>query len=232
MVTLRTWTFERSRHIPAKLVYVLKPRVMRKARTFLPGWGRDLDMYLVATFILFVGVMVFYAPFPVMLSEELLLDSSQVFLVYLASAVAAAAMYAWAGREVDRLGNRKAQLIAWSVRAAIFAAFVLALHASQQELAGASFGLSLALNGLAGAMFAVVSVAGITTALDLSPRRGKGEAVGAYNSVVGLGMIVGGLLGGAIASTYGYWAVSLVTGAITALAVVVLLGVHFSAPES
>ena len=232
VVTLRTWTFERSRHIPSKLVYALKPRVMRKARTFLPGWGRDLDLYLVATFILFVGVMVFYAPFPVMLTEELSMTSSQVFLVYLASAVAAAMMYAWAGREVDRLGNRKAQLIAWGSRVLIFSAFVLALYAARSELVGVAYGLSLALNGLAGAMFAVISVAGITTALDLSPRRGKGEAVGAYNSAVGLGMIVGGLLGGVIASIAGYGAVVLVTGAITGVAVVILLMVRFSTQES
>ncbi len=232
VVTLRTWTFERSRHIPTKLVYALKPRIMRKARTFLPGWGRGLDLYLVATFILFVGVMVFYVPFPVMLSEELLLNSSQIFLVYLASAIAAAMMYAWAGREVDQLGNRKAQLIAWATRGLIFSAFALALYAAYNELTGAAFGLSLALNGLAGAMFAIVSVAGITTALDLSPRRGKGEAVGAYNSVIGLGMIVGGLLGGVIASTAGYGAVALTTGAITAIAVAILLKVHFSSPES
>jgi MFS family permease len=232
LVTMRTWTFERSRHIPSKLVYVLRPRIMRKARTFLPGWGRDLDMYLVATFILFTGVMVFYVPFPVMLSEELLLTSSQIFLVYLASAVAAAGMYAWAGREVDQLGNGKAQIIAWAARAVIFSAFVLALAAAAQELFDVAFGLSLLLNGLAGAMFAVISVAGITTALDLSPRRGKGEAVGAYNSVTGLGMIVGGLLGGVIASMAGYVAVALVTGAITSVAVIILLRVHFTRTES
>ncbi len=232
LVTMRTWTFERSRHIPSKLVYALRPRIMRKARTFLPGWGRDLDMYLVATFILFTGVMVFYVPFPVMLSQELLLTSSQIFLVYLASAVAAAAMYAWAGREVDQLGNRKAQLFAWGARVVIFSAFALVLAAAGRELFQVAFGLSLLLNGLAGAMFAVVSVAGITTALDLSPRRGKGEAVGAYNSVTGLGMIVGGLLGGVVASVAGYLAVALVTGAISLVAVVILLKVHFNRTES
>jgi MFS family permease len=232
LVIMRTWTFERSRHIPSKLVYALRPRIMRKARTFLPGWGRDLDMYLVATFILFTGVMVFYVPFPVMLSQELLLTSSQIFLVYLASAVAAAAMYAWAGREVDQLGNRKAQLFAWGARVVIFSAFALVLAAAGRELFQVAFGLSLLLNGLAGAMFAVVSVAGITTALDLSPRRGKGEAVGAYNSVTGLGMIVGGLLGGVVASVAGYLAVALVTCAISLVAVIILLKVHFTRTES
>ena len=113
-----------ARYIPTRLVFTSKPRVIRKARTFLPGWGRDLDIYLGATFVLFTGIQVFYVPFPVMLSEELSLGSSQIFLVYLASALMAALMYAWAGREVDQLGNREAQLLAWGVRAVVFPSFV------------------------------------------------------------------------------------------------------------
>jgi MFS family permease len=229
LVTFRTWTFERARHIPSKLVFVGRPHVIRKARTFLPGWGRDLDRYLAATFVLYVGVQVFYVPFPVMLSQEMALGSSQIFVVYLASALAAAAMYAWAGREVDKLGNRRAQVLGWSGRAIIFPAFILALMVAQQGLHLAGFGLILLFNGLLGAMFSIVSVAGITTALDLSPKRGKGEAVGAYNSVMGMGMILGGLMGGLIASIHGYHAVVLTTGALSVVAIFILLRVRFPA---
>jgi MFS family permease len=227
LVTFRTWTFERARHIPGKLVFSGSPRVIRKARTFLPGWGRDLDIYLVATFVLFTGVQVFFVPFPVMLSEEMGLGSSQVFAVYLASALAAASMYAWAGREVDRLGNRRAQVLAWGGRAAIFPAFSLALLAASQGLVDVGFGLALLLTGMTGALFSIVSVAGITTALDLSPRRARGEAVGAYNSVTGMGMIVGGLLGGAIAGSLGYHALFWTTGIVSVVAVALLLAVRF-----
>ena len=229
LVTFRTWAFERARHIPTKLVFTGHPHVIRKARAFLPGWGRDLDLYLAATFVLFVGVQVFYVPFPVMLSEEMALGSSQIFVVYLASALAAAAMYAWAGREVDKLGNRRSQVLAWSGRGVIFPAFALALMVASGGLLWAGFGLALLLNGLLGALFAIVSVAGITTTLDLSPRRGKGEAVGAYNSVMGMGMIVGGLLGGLIASIAGYQMVALTTGVLSAVAIVILLRVRFPA---
>jgi len=227
LITFRTWTFERARHIPSKLVFTGRPHIIRKARAILPGWGRDLDIYLVATFFLFLGIQVFYVPFPVMLSEEIGLGSAQIFAVYLASALAAASMYAYAGREVDQLGNRRAQVLAWGGRAAIFPAFSLTLIASSQGLDGAAFALVLVLNGGIGALFAIVSVAGITTALDLSPKRGKGEAVGAYNSVTGLGMIAGGLLGGVIASAWGYIAVAWSTAIISVVAVALLLIVRF-----
>jgi MFS family permease len=227
LARMRTWTFERARYIPTRLVFTTKPRVIRKARLFLPGWGRELDIYLASSFVLFVGIQVFYVPFPVMLSQELSLGSSQIFMVYLASAVMAAAMYAWAGREVDRLGNRGSQLLAWSARAVLFPSFALAMLLAGWGYGWTAFVLVMALNGMTGAFFSIVSVAGVTTALDLSPRRGKGEAVGAYNSVLGLGMIVGGFLGGLIASTTGYVAVSVTTGLLSLVAITLLLRVRF-----
>jgi MFS family permease len=227
LVAMRAWTFERARYIPTRLVFTTKPRVMRKARTFLPGWSRDLDLYLVSTFVLFTGIQAFYVPFPVMLAGELDLASSQIFVVYLASAVMAALMYTWAGKEVDQLGNRRSQLMAWGVRGVLFPSFALALLLATWGHSWAAFAMVMALNGMVGAFFSIVSVAGITTALDLSPRRGKGEAVGAYNSTMGMGMIAGGLLGGLIAGTAGYMAVAVTTGTLSAVAIILLLRVRF-----
>lgn len=227
LVALRSWTFERARYIPTRLVFTTKPRVIRKARRFLPGWGRDLDIYLASTLVLFTGITVFYVPFPVMLAEELFLDSAQIFIVYLASAVMAAFMYTWAGKEVDSLGNRKAQLMAWGVRALVFPSFSAALLLYSWGYGWAAFALVTSLNGVTGAFFSIVSVAGITTALDLSPRRGKGEAVGAYNAVTGVGTILGGLAGGLIASTAGYYAVAFTTGCLSVVAIALLLRVRF-----
>ncbi len=227
VVGMRMWAFERARHIPSKVVFFVKPRVLRKTRRLLPDWGRNLDIYLLTTIILFIGIHVFYVPFPVMLTDELHLGSSEVFTVYVVSAFTAAVMYAWAGREVDRLGNRRAQLMAWSVRAVLFSTFSLALLAMARGMEGLVFALVLALNAGTGAMFSIVSVAGITTALDLSPPRIRGEAVGAYNAVTGMGTIVGGFLGGTIAVMAGYTAVALVTGAITVVAIALLLRISF-----
>ncbi len=227
LAALRTWTFERSRFIPSKLVFVLKPRVIRKARSLLPDWGRPLDTYLVATFVVYVAIQVFYVPFPVMLTGELLLTSGQIFLVYLASAIASAAMYTWAGREVDKLGNRNAQLMAWGTRAVIFPLFALTLVIFGWGYPATAMLLAMILNGLTGLMFSIVSVAGVTSVTDLAPETIRGEAVGAYNAVTGLGMIAGGFLGGAIASLAGFYAVAVATGLLTAVAVGMLYRLRF-----
>jgi MFS family permease len=232
VAALRTWAFERSRHIPAKLIYVLRPRVIRKARLLFPAWGRELDVYLLATLIMFIGIQVFYVPFPVMLTGQLRLSSAQVFSVYLASALASALMYAWAGKEIDRLGNQRSQLLAWGLRAMFFPMFSFALMAMALDLPMLAFATVLVLNGLIGSMFSIVSVAGVTTAMDLAPRQARGEALGAYNAVTGLGMIAGGVLGGIVATLGGYFTVAITTGFLTLVAMALVRRVSLSVGES
>jgi len=226
-LAMRTWVFERARHIPSVMLYVFSPRIIRKARRMFPGWGRELDLYLLSSFILYVGIQVFYVPFPVMLSHELELDSAMIFLVYLVGSLTAAAMYAWAGREVDRLGNRQAQLVAWSARAVIFPMFAVSLLLMAWGHAGLAFVAVLALNASTGVFFSIVSVAGTTTATELAPDYIRGEAVGAYNAIIGVGMILGGFAGGAIAAAGGYYAVAFTTGVLTVVSVAILLHLRF-----
>jgi len=224
---LRGWVFEKARHIPSVMLYVFSPRIIRKARRFFPGWGRDLDMYLLASFILFFGIQVFYVPFPVMLASELQLDSSRIFVVYLVGSLTAAAMYAWAGREVDKLGNRESQLIAWGARAAIFPSFAVCLVLMSWGHPTLAFAAVLGLSASMGTFYSIVSVAGTTTATELVPEYIMGEAVGAYNAIIGVGMIFGGLAGGAIAAGAGYYAVAFTAGVLTVVAVAILLRLRF-----
>jgi len=227
-LAMRTWVFERARVLPSVMLYVFSPRVLRKVRRLFPGgWGRELDLYLLSSFILFAGIQVFYVPFPVMLSKELRLDSAKIFIVYLVGSLTAAAMYTWAGREVDRLGNRESQLIAWGARAVIFPSFAVALLLMAWGHPELAFASVLALNASTGVFFTIVSVAGTTTATELAPDYIRGEAVGAYNAVIGVGMIVGGFAGGAIAAAAGYYAVAFTTGVLTVVSVAILLHLRF-----
>jgi MFS family permease len=211
---------ERNNYMPSQ--FLSRPGEIRKARRHGPGWGLQLDLYLVASFTVFVGFLVFYTPFPVMLADELALNDSQIFAVYLTSSIMAAALYGWAGREVDRIGNKRAQLSAWVARVFIFGAFALALLLMARGDHVAAFVLAAALNGAAGAMYAILSVAGTTTVTKLAPSSIQGAALGAYNAVVGVGIVVGGVLGGVIAGAFGWYAVVGVTSALIAVASLIL----------
>ena len=155
-----------------------------------------------------------------------------MFSVYLVSALAAAIMYAWAGKQIDRLGNKRSQILAWGLRAMFFPMFSFALMVMALGHPPLAFIIVLALNGLAGSMFSMVSVAGVTTALDLAPDQARGEVVGAYNSVTGLGMIAGGLLGGVVAGVGGFFAVAIIPGVLSLISIALLRRVSLSSGES
>ena len=211
---------EKYNYLPSQ--FLSRPGEIRKARRHGPGWGLQLDLYLVASFTVFVGFLVFYTPFPVMLADELALSESQIFAVYLTSSIMAAALYGWAGREVDRIGNKRAQLGAWVARIFIFGAFAVALLMMARGNGMAAFVLAAALNGAAGAMYAIVGVAGTTTVTKLAPSNIQGAALGAYNAVVGVGIVVGSVLGGLIAASLGWYAVVAATSALIAAASLIL----------
>lgn len=86
----------------------------------------------------------------------------------------------------------------------------------------AAFVLAAALNGAAGAMYAIVGVAGTTTVTKLAPSNIQGAALGAYNAVVGVGIVVGGILGGVIAASLGWYTVVGATSALIAVASLIL----------
>jgi MFS family permease len=217
---MHTTFVERPRYLPSQ--FYSRPGKIRQARRSGPFWTGTLDLYLVASFLVFVGFLTFYTPFPVMLSKGIHLSDSEIFIVYLASSVMAAALYMWAGREVERIGNQRVQLGAWVLRIFIFLAFGLALLAADVGRNHLAFALAAGLNGLAGAMYALISVAGTTTVTRLAPENIHGEVIGAYNAVIGVGIVVGGVIGGVVAATYGWWAVLAVTGGFIALAAFLL----------
>jgi MFS family permease len=215
--------FERPRYLPSH--FYSSPRRMRRALRVGSSWGGGLNVYLASSFLVFVGFLTFYTPFPVMLSEGLSLSDSEIFMVYLASAVMAAALYGWAGRMVDRIGNQSAQLGAWVLRALMFIAFGAALLAIDLGHGTLAFAIAAGLNGALGAMYALIAVAGTTTVTRLAPEAVHGEAVGAYNAVVGVGVVVGGVVGGLVAAHLGWWTLLLVTGVFIALAALLLASI-------
>jgi len=220
VLRMHTTYVERPRYLPSQ--FYSTPGKISRARRSGPSWTGTLDLYLVASFLVFVGFLTFYTPFPVMLSEGIHLGDSQIFVVYLASSAMAAALYMWAGREVERIGNQRVQLGAWVIRIFIFLAFGLALLAADVGRDRLAFVLAAGLNGLAGAMYALVAVSGTTTVTRLAPESIHGEVIGAYNAVVGVGIVVGGVIGGIVAGSFGWWAVLAVTGGFIALAAFLL----------
>ncbi len=74
-----------------------------------------------------------------------------------------------------------------------------------------------------GPMFAVISVAGSTIVANLSTKGLEGEAVGAYNAMIGCAQILAALASGYIALWLGYSSVFMMAASLLLLGYVVLL---------
>jgi DHA1 family multidrug resistance protein-like MFS transporter len=198
------------------------------ASTAFPPWRRTLYIMLFAQTITSIGFSSFFPFLPLYvkslgavsgLSIELLAGlvfSGQAFMMMIASPF-------W-GALADRRGRKL------MVERAMFGgAVILALMAfvrSAEEL--------VLLRALQGLITGTIGAANALVAATV-PRRHTGYAMGLMQVGMGAGVGLGPLIGGALADAYGYHAVFYVTGALLALAgVIVWLGVdeQFQAPPA
>jgi MFS family permease len=212
----------RVRHMAHGHVHHAAPHHIARARK-KEGWHRQLDVYLLATFVVFLGIEVFFTPFPVMLEEELGFTDTQIFLAFFFISAVTVVGYSWAGKFIDRKGNRKAQLLAWGLMIPVFALTVLSLLSTALGYPVLVIVIMFGAIVVGGIAFTIINIAGTTTASEIAPEKVRGEAVGAFNAMMGVGAIVGGVLGGAIATFLGYYWVNIVALLISAVALGILL---------
>ncbi|WP_336037666.1 MFS transporter [Halobacterium yunchengense] len=171
----------------------LDPRVLA-ARLTPPLAG-----YLAAAALFFAGFAAFFGPLPAYLAGDQALGSDRVFALFVVSSAASAAAYGPAGRVAAARTPQSALTAALAVRTATFpgVAFVAVLGA----LAFPGFVAAFVVLGLT---WAVVAVAGTSIVARLAPPAIRGDALGAYAALGGLGTAAGSVLGGALASAHGY----------------------------
>jgi len=226
--TLKTWATARARHHPHVFVHHVRLKHISRARKKDKGWNVQFDIYLVATLIIFAGMEVFFTPFPVMMAEEMGLSDTAIFLVFLTASFVTVLTYAWAGRFVDRKGNKRSQLTSWGLVSLVFPLAIISLLLSSSEYSLMALIVLLGFMGLLGMMFTVITIAGTTTATELVPENIRGEALGAYNAMMGLGVIIGGSFGGVIGVVLGYYWINAIAFLTCIAAVIILLKVKAS----
>jgi MFS family permease len=161
-------------------------------------YGAGLARYLLAASLFSTGFAVFWGPMPAYL-RGVGYQSDGVFALFLLANVGSALTYAAVSRAATRVGVRRLQLGALSLRIVLFP--LIALLGGVSVLAVASLGVGFLAIGVTWAVIAVTAAALVTS---LSPARIRGEALGVYTALVGVGTGVGSLLGGVLATGYGY----------------------------
>ena len=209
---------ERALYLPRRLLFVVQPEHLSHLRQILQG---PLVLYELATVVMFVSFTMALTPFPLFLQTALGFDTSLIFTLVLARALAAAPFYETAGRWAQRLGPKNTHVLALSVRCVAFLVFWNLQGVSQPEMLMA---VLIGMNVLFGITWCLLAVSGpVLVGRLVTPER-KGEAIGLYNATQGFSHILGAALGGYLAQWIGYYGVF----AVAALLLVGALGLLIS----
>lgn len=201
---------ERPRYQPNSLHHLptLNPlRLVRQlAAASVPAGIRDINrpllFYYLISFLLFTASVMAYTPFAVWQRQELGNTPGHVFLVGMINSIAAAFSYRWVGGAIRRRDSLIVQAATLTLRVMVFGGFAAI---SLLGLRGTgSLAILIFLQALSGLSWAGIAVAGHITVAHLAPRGREGAAVGAYNSFIGLGAILGALVSGYIVLWLGY----------------------------
>jgi MFS family permease len=194
------------------------------------GRGRErsrfappLRRYFLTAFTFSAAFAAFFGPVPAYLTG-LGYTSSFVFGFFILSSLASAVIFVPVGRRAARVHPKTLQLRALAVRVALFPAVGLVALLPGVGLRTGALAVAFALIGLT---WAVVAVTGAGLVSRGAPRPLRGEALGVYAALSGLGGGIGGLVGGYVAATAGYLLAFALAGALVALGAGLLLSIRF-----
>jgi len=193
---------ERFRYAPFHLYYLARPRRLLEIFHGENRFGRELSLYFRSTVLIFIGFSAFFVPLPVFFHRALGLDSSMIYAVWIVHPLVSTLFHGRAGRLAERWGNRRLQRLALSIRIALFPLAGLLPLVSP----GGRIPLILVLFLFTGATWAMTNVTAQGIVIKLAPEEARGQALGVYNALMGVGWILGSLLGGYIAGGLGYLA--------------------------
>jgi len=193
---------ERFRYAPFHLYYLARPRRLSELFHGKNRFGRQLTLYFRSVVLTFIGFSAFFVPLPIFFRQALGMDSSLIYAVWIVHPLVSTLFHSRAGGLAERWGNRRLQRLALAIRIVLFPlAGLLPLVGS-----GGRIPLIMMLFLFTGATWAMTNVTAQGIVTKLAPEEARGQALGIYNALIGVGWILGALLGGYVAGGLGYLA--------------------------
>jgi MFS family permease len=190
--------WERFKFAPQELFHIISnPSKLLDAFRNRESLGKALRLYFIATVCFFVGFSAMFVPFPLFLKNQLGLNGSEIFALFIIHSGTSAFINPLAGRLAQRYGSRLLQRIFLSVRVIIFALapafiFLQGHHLAALFVVGFFFLLT-------GTSWAFINVSAVSIISKRAPFEQRAQALGTYNALAGGGNILGALIGGYIA---------------------------------
>ncbi len=215
-ITTGTFLLERFRYAPAHLYHLMSPVQLLRFLQGRSAMGPDLALWFYGALMAFTGFSMVIVLLPVFLRSVMGWPGELVFVAYFVHHAVSVLAFGWARKAVSRWGHRPAVGLALLVRGGVFAIWAGVGSLFGDWAVPVLFGLT----GFTWSYFQLGSTAVVSR---LAPRGLKGQSLGLYNALAGLGNVLGALLGGYLAEYLGYAAPFLAGAALVLMALPILL---------
>ena len=159
-----------------------------------PLWNANFTHIWISNLLLSLAFNMLMPTIPIYLTETLGTATSLVGVVMASYSLAVLLVRPFSGFLVDTVNRKTLYLVAFI---AFSLSFVGYMYAS-------TVALMVLVRMLQGSTWGLVSVAGNTLAIDVTPSERRGEGVGVYGLTLNLGMAIGPLIGSLVFDAWGY----------------------------
>lgn len=213
-------TIERIRYFPSHILHIASFRKPRVTRRLTPS----MKKYLFASSFLMIGFQLFMVPYPVFVMNKFNAEESQIFLMYLFNSALSATTFKIAGLSVRRLGSTRTLSFSLYSRIIIF---VLASFIPFVALPNMYYlPIFITFYAVLGGLWSFISISEVTSVSKMSLQKHRGRAVGYYNSLLGVGQIIGASASGFIAFSLGYSIDFIISAVIVMIGTVIILRIN------
>jgi len=219
ILALGNFIVERARYAPFHLYHRFNPRRLPALLWGEGGLRRETKSFLVAMLLAFAAFGFFFIPLPILLSDKFGFASSTVFSYFVVLNGAIVIAYPLAARRIKRLGNKSVLTGSLLARVLLFAlggAFLFVSPVVPSRLLLSLFFFAV------GVSWSFFQLSGVAMISRLARPEYRGQALGLYNAVAGLGTIIAGVSSGLMAQHLGY-GTTLLTSAILVFAAVLIV---------
>lgn len=216
VLSVGNFLYERFRTGPIHLYESLRLSQLVRFMQGRTAFGPDLILVYYSALLAFVGFAMVFAPFPVFVRQSLGWPSALVFVLAVAHHGVSVVAFGWARKAVAKWGHRPAAALALLGRAGMFVGFALATPVTARWLLPVLW-------GVAGATWAFFQLSVTAIVSRLSPHALRGQGLGIYNAVAGLGNVLGALAGGFVADFIGFRAAFLFGAMLMVVTLPILL---------
>lgn len=228
IVALGNFLIETGRFRPAHLYHRLNPRRLPELLFCEGGLRRETKIFLWGTLLAFTGFGFFFVPLPILLAQRFGFPSSLVFGYFVVMNAAIVFVYPSVSQRIKRSGNRAIQMRSLLARFGLFLGMGIYLTLSQGV---PPTWLLIAFFLVLGASWSFFQLSGVALASRLAKPENRGQALGLYNAVAGLGTIIAGIGSGLTADHLGYGPTVLVAALLVSGAIAVFYRLPAPQPE-